>query len=542
LGFPAHEPRNLGDMLRRLPAHTLLLGVAVCCLVPACSSAAGGLAGSAPASRGSARSARGGDGPEACGAGVRARGAAGAGAGDVLRLRGGAFWLSAVAGPEEKRAFWRQLSTAPAHWIRDRMQRLCPFGAKEANIAAKELAALMETSPTGGRLRGGGLTHGGPKAVLSSQPPTDLQLDSREPFAQAGDVVVVTGATGFVAGHVIRELTEKGFKVRGTVRNLTDTAKTQHLRSLFPDLELFEADLLDDGSFLECCKGARFVVHCASPFKYVVDNPEEDLVEPAVKGTMNVLRCARHAGGVRRVVITSSTASVCTFKPPSDTSWQWTEDDWNTDTTLEDNPYRYSKTLAEQAAWLWMGSCYNSHDYGIAGGFEDSSQVRAALQSGGQKYDVSFDLVVINPSFVTGPTLSTRTEGESTKLIKEMLEGVYTGNGTKGGGCIGMVDVRDVAAAHVSAVMNPAAFGRYVVSSEQGISHLEVASYLAADSKLASLPLPKHAESPTTYRPLFNTAKAQRDLGLRPRLIAESVVEAAHDLLAKGLVDTTNMR
>ena len=62
-----------------------------------------------------------------------------------------------------------------------------------------------------------------------------------------------------------------------------------------------------------------------------------------------MLRSARLAGGVRRVVITSSTASVVTFKPPSDSLWQWSEDDWNTDTTLEDNPYRYSKTLAEQA-------------------------------------------------------------------------------------------------------------------------------------------------------------------------------------------------
>ena len=62
-----------------------------------------------------------------------------------------------------------------------------------------------------------------------------------------------------------------------------------------------------------------------------------------------MLRSARLAGGVRRVVITSSTASVLTFKPPSDTSWPWSEDDWNTDTTLEDNAYRYSKTLAEQA-------------------------------------------------------------------------------------------------------------------------------------------------------------------------------------------------
>ena len=200
--------------------------------------------------------------------------------GGVLRLRGGAFWLSAVAGPEEKRAFWRQLSTAPAQWIRDRMQRLCPFGAKEANIAAKELAALMESSATGGRLRGGGLSHAGPKALVASSS-DDLQLDAREPFAQAGDIVLVTGASGFLAGHVIQQLTNKGFKVRGTVRNLTDAAKTQHLRELFPDLELYEADLLHDGSFLECCKGARFVIHCASPFQYEVEDPERDLVEPA---------------------------------------------------------------------------------------------------------------------------------------------------------------------------------------------------------------------------------------------------------------------
>eukprot|EP00287_Rhodomonas_sp_CCMP768_P005742 CAMPEP_0196737752 /NCGR_PEP_ID=MMETSP1091-20130531/15385_1 /TAXON_ID=302021 /ORGANISM="Rhodomonas sp., Strain CCMP768" /LENGTH=99 /DNA_ID=CAMNT_0042081643 /DNA_START=87 /DNA_END=382 /DNA_ORIENTATION=+ len=70
-----------------------------------------------------------------------------------LRLRGGAFWFSAVAGPAEKTAFWRQLSSAPAQWIRDRMQKLCPFGAKEASIATKELVTC------GSRLRGGGLRH-----------------------------------------------------------------------------------------------------------------------------------------------------------------------------------------------------------------------------------------------------------------------------------------------------------------------------------------------------------------------------------------------
>jgi len=228
----------------------------------------------------------------------------------VLRLRGGAFWLSAVAGPEEKRAFWRQLSTAPAHWIRDRMQRLCPFGAKEANIAAKELAALMENSPTGGRLRGGGLTHSGPKVVTGASIPDELQLDNREPFAQAGDIVLVTGASGFLAGHVIRQLTDKGFKVRGTVRNLTDTAKTEHLKELFPDLELYEADLLDDGSFEECCKGARFVIHCASPFQYVVEDPERDLVEPA--GTLENFQTMSHPTPPQRITIMHAQDSTLT--------------------------------------------------------------------------------------------------------------------------------------------------------------------------------------------------------------------------------------
>jgi nucleoside-diphosphate-sugar epimerase len=148
-------------------------------------------------------------------------------------------------------------------------------------------------------------------------------------------------------------------------------------------------------------------------------------------------------------------------------------------------------------------------------------------------------LIALNPSFITGPSLSTRTDGESTKLIKDLLEGAYSVNGTKGGSCIGMIDVRDVASAHASAITNPLAYGRYILSSDQGISHIDVASYLKADPKLANLPIPEHAESPTTYRPHFDAGKAVRHLGLLRRPVSESVVEAAHELLAKGLVSAS---
>lgn len=86
-------------------------------------------------------------------------------------------------------------------------------------------------------------------------------------WAQPGDIVAVTGASGYVAGHVIRSLIKKGYTVRGTVRSLEDTAKVGHLQHEFPGIQLYQADLLKGGSFAECFDGCKFVVHTASPFR-----------------------------------------------------------------------------------------------------------------------------------------------------------------------------------------------------------------------------------------------------------------------------------
>lgn len=103
-----------------------------------------------------------------------------------------------------------------------------------------------------------------------------------------GKIVAVTGASGFVAGEVIKQLLEKGYTVRGTVRSLNDQTKTKHLTETFSGLQLYEADLLVPGSFDACFQGVNAVYHTASPFLKKFDDPQKELIEPALLGTKNV--------------------------------------------------------------------------------------------------------------------------------------------------------------------------------------------------------------------------------------------------------------
>lgn len=250
--------------------------------------------------------------------------------------------------------------------------------------------------------------------------------------------VLVTGATGYVAGWLVKRLLEEGFTVHAAVRDPSNTEKLKYLNALAENtsgqLQYFQSDLLAPGSYAEAMEGCTVVFHTASPFTIAVDDPQKDLIEPAQLGTRNVLEQANQTNSVQRVVVTSSCAAI--YGDSADLEQVegdlFTEADWNTTSSLTHQPYSYSKTLAEKEAW-------------------DIAQAQNR-----------WDLVTINPSLVLGPGINPFATSESFALIKQL------GDGTMKMGVpdyqIGVVDVRDVAEAHMAAGFTLSAQGRHITS------------------------------------------------------------------------------
>jgi len=241
--------------------------------------------------------------------------------------------------------------------------------------------------------------------------------------------VLVTGAGGFIAMHCILQLLECGYPVRGTVRNM---GRASQVRATLAEqgrsgegLELFQADLLDDEGWQEAVDSCDYVLHVASPLPLWRPRHEDDLIVPAREGTLRVLHAAAGAG-VRRVVLTSSLAAVAFGH---DTPGKvFTEADWSVP-DLPIGPYPRAKTLAERAAWEF------------AAGPENAGRL---------------ELTAINPGDVFGPLLD-REQHASAQTIRSIM-----GRGAMGVARIAMpvVDVRDVAAAHLAAMLAPEAAGQ----------------------------------------------------------------------------------
>lgn len=250
--------------------------------------------------------------------------------------------------------------------------------------------------------------------------------------------VMVTGATGYVAGWLVKLLLDNGFTVHAPIRNPNDKNKTQYLDKLAASapgtLRYFEADLLREGSYDKAMQGCELVFHTASPFALKVKDAQRDLIDPAIEGTRNILNSVNKTASVKRVLLTSSVAAMYGDNKdlqqlPDHTI---TEEAWNTTSSVGHQPYSYSKTMAEKEAWK--------------------------MQNQQQRWD----LVVINPSLVMGPGISPEITSESFNIIKQL------GDGTMKMGApdyeIGLVDVRDVAQAHFAAGFTPTAEGRYIIS------------------------------------------------------------------------------
>jgi nucleoside-diphosphate-sugar epimerase len=261
--------------------------------------------------------------------------------------------------------------------------------------------------------------------------------------------VAVTGASGFIGSWIVKFLLDEGVSVHATVRNSAQKDKVGHLEALAAQssgsLTLFEADLGDPGGFLRAFASCRAVIHVASPFRIQgVKDPERELIEPAVGGTRNVLGAVRDCPSVERVVLTSSVAAI--HGDSSDHAGEiLNETLWNEAASASYQPYAYSKLRAEQEAWRIAGE-----------------QDR-------------WRLVTINPSFVLGPSLSARVDATSVDLMLQFVDG--RGKAGLPDLRLGVVDVRDVARAHLLAASLPDAEGRHIVSN-QVLSFPEIAALL----------------------------------------------------------------
>ena len=309
-----------------------------------------------------------------------------------------------------------------------------------------------------------------------------IEIDTTQP-------VCVTGATGYVAGWIIKRLLDEGLTVHATVRNPDNAEALAHLRQAEAEapgnLKLFAADLLDPGSFDEAVKGCAVVFHTASPFQMSVEDPQRDLVEPAVKGTRNLLAAVDATDSVKRVVLTSSCAAIYgdnadLGKTPRGV---FDEEVWNTSSSLDHQPYSYSKTLAERAAWELA-----------------DAQDR-------------WKLVVINPSLVMGPGLKIHGGSESFNIIKQLGDGTMKAGVPDLG--FGVVDVRDLAEAHLRAAFISEARGRHVISGHN-TSFPEMAAALRPKYG-DRYPIPKRTLPKLAvwlFGPMMNDALSRKSISL----------------------------
>ncbi|KNC47117.1 NAD-dependent epimerase/dehydratase [Thecamonas trahens ATCC 50062] len=293
-----------------------------------------------------------------------------------------------------------------------------------------------------------------------------------------GSLILVTGANGFLATHVVADLLASGYSVRGTLRpsSLANESKTAHLRALadkYPELtlELVPAELDDVEALTAAAAGTAAVMHTASPYVLDVNDPVEELLRPAVMGTYNTLAAAAASPSVARVVLTSSMAAV-TDSP--DNGHVYTETDWNVKSTVARNPYYASKALAEKEAWKFVGSPIPLPDLPTDGLIETPPPPAA----------VNFDLVVINPFVIVGPEPSPAVN-TSNGILRDIMDGKYPATMDLNW-CF--VHVHDVAHAHTLALTNPAAQGRYLTAHD-AISMADTVALLK--TKYPDHPLPK---------------------------------------------------
>jgi len=340
------------------------------------------------------------------------------------------------------------------------------------------------------------------------------------PAISKGDFILVTGVSGYIAAHAAESFLNAGYPVRGTVRS---KEKGEYMSKVLGGKEAkFEyvivEDIGDDNAFDEAVKGVDAIAHMASPFHFNADEPEE-LIRPAVNGTVGILKSAKKNNPkVKRVVITSSVAAIMdsTAKPPK----TFTEADWNPISIKEceekgrdaapGDKYRASKTLAEKAFWKYI---------------DDEKP--------------SFDGATINPPLVLGPIIHPCDSPDSLNTSVAAFYGWLAGQKTEkdlpgpGGN---FIDVRDVAKAHVRALEVEEAGGeRFIVGNGpfSGNDYCVILNKEYPDQPKVPKGDPNAREEINSGSLVFDGAKCTKILGIKYTPIETTVKDMAANLKEK---------
>lgn len=338
--------------------------------------------------------------------------------------------------------------------------------------------------------------------------------------------VLVTGGTGFVGGHCILQLLQSGHHVKTTIRLLSKKDKVLAMMKTggltnFEHLEFMEADLSNDKNWAEAVAGCTYVLHVASPIFLKLPKHEDEMIRPAVDGTIRVLKAARNAG-VKRVVITSSFGAV--GYSHTDPNTMITEEEWTNPNDKTLSAYLKSKTLAERAAWDFMA------------------------KEGGE-----LELTVINPMAILGPSLGPDMSS-GFELLKKILDGSMRATPKMD---LGIVDVRDLADLHLRAMTSPKAKGERFLALSGGVMSLHQIALLFRENlgeRGKKATKKELADWQIRFAALFNkqakamvpmlgrtrnasNAKAKSLLGWQPRSNEEAVLATAESLFKYNMIE-----
>ena len=331
--------------------------------------------------------------------------------------------------------------------------------------------------------------------------------------------VLVTGATGYIGLHCIHQLLNQGYAVNGSIRSPERKEEIfealQKHNTPTENLNLYTFNLTEDDGWDEGMEGCDYLLHVASPI--ALENHDEDFfVKPAVAGVKRAFKFAKKHN-VKKVVLTSSVAAI--FDTLEEKTY-YDETDWSDPDNPSISHYSKSKTLAERAAWDFV-----------------------------KNEDNPFELAVINPALVIGPSLSGDL-GESNKAIAMVATGKMPVAVPLQ---FGYVDVRDVATAHVLAMQNSNSNGERFALAEKDLWYKDVAKVLRDNGfdKAPTFNVPvwlakilanfsKELKITLPYlgrvRSVKNTSKAKDILGWNPRPAEQSIIDIAEQIKEMGLI------